>query len=417
MTKERLVEILGIDAWPDAYDADYEHFDNEWQTIQKEPIFDENALKSMVDEGFIADEGVEDTLACVAAMEKDEELRYAFQCVYYALCVYRGPHQNEFYAEPVPPSLGKYDRTFMLALLAKILIKGVADARCRGIPEESLNELRGAANGGPLGENGIYGVPSMFHWRVVCSFGTMYHAGAFRYEPERVPEGYRMLRRKSDGKLLMVYTAVRRFDECGQFASADEQVVFTTKAAVGKTDGYLITTDGRVLNTYVQMPEEEWEVAFDNGDAALSFHIPADIPYNADVVADTFAKAVAFYKTYYPEYDFRSIQSYSWLYSPQLRFMLPETSGINRLNRDLYLAPVPSGPDGFYDFVFKTDGAEFDVNTAPTDTSLKRGFIAFVKNGGRVHNGFSFLPLADVVRFGELRGNLYAVDVFDKECE
>ncbi len=417
MTTTHIAEVLGIDAWPEVYDAVFERFNTAWPQVKKEPILDIEALNALVEEGFISKDGVPDMLACLACIQADEELHFAFMLMFYALCVYRGPHENEFYAEPVPPTLGKYDRTFMLLLLTKILIKGIGDARRRGIPEECLNEHRGAADGGPLGDEGIYGVPSMFHWRAVCSFATMYQAGAFRYEPERVPEGYRMLRRKADGKLLMLYTAERRFDEFGQFASADDQVVFTSCAAKGETDGYLIAPDGRVLNRYVELPADEWELAFDSGDTALSFHIPSDIPYNFEAAADSFEKGVAFFAKYFPDLKVRSVQSYSWLYSPQLKDMLPETSGINRLNRDLYLAPVPSGADGFYCFVFKTDAGSFDVNTVEADTSLKRGFVSFVKNGGRVHNGFMYLPAADTASFAEQGAALYAIDMFDKESE
>ncbi|MBR5135117.1 MAG: hypothetical protein IKV35_05915, partial [Clostridia bacterium] len=198
----------------------------------------------------------------------------------------------------------------------------------------------------------------------------------------------------------------------GQFCN-EAEAVFATNAAVGKTDGYLIAPDGRVLDRYMDFSEDEWDVAFDGGDTALSFHIPPDIPYNVQAAGDSFKKAVAFFRTYFPEMAVKSIQSYSWLYSPQLSAMMPPTSGINRLNKELYLAPVPSGPDGFYCFVFKTDAGSFDLDTVETDTSLKRGFVSFVKNGGRVHNGFMYFPAADVERFCDDAHILYATDVFE----
>ncbi len=410
MTTERLANILGIPEWPMDYNAEFERFKKEWETVRLLPVLEEKALQQLVEDGFVDEASAAEAIRCARKIEDDEDLLFALQCVYYALCEYRGPHQNELYIEPVPPSLGDYRYTFSMIVLIKCMITGVHRARERGISEELLAEHKGAANGGVC-EGGHIGTPGMFHWRCVCAFCTMYSLGILRFEPERVPPGYRMLRRKADGKLLMLYTAARSFDEYGQFVWEESQTVFTSKEATGRTDGYLIAPDGRVVDRYLSLSEEEWETAFDGGDAALSFHIPPKVAYNAETIGDSFRKAVEFFGTYYPELAVRSIQSYSWLYSPQLSRMLPETSGINRLNRELYLAPVPSGPDGFYSFVFQTDGASFDLETAPTDTSLRRAFVEFVKAGGRVHNGFMYLPAADAQRFGEDAHTLYAWDL------
>ena len=411
MTAERLAQVLGIDEWPVEYAGALERFQKEWDSVRTLPLLDVDAMKALVTEGYVMEECLEDVFTCLEKIEANEELHFAFQVLFYVLCVYRLPSENEFYKEPVPPSLEEYRYTFTLVLLIKILVNGVKKARERGIPEDLIAQHKGAANGDRLDGTGPFGAPNMFHWRTVCAFATMYSLGAFRYEPERVPPGYRMLRRKADGKLMMVYTAARDIDEFGQFAWSAEMVCFTTKEAVGKLDGSIITPDGRVTNRYVSLSEEEWEVAFDGGDTALSFHIPPDIPYNVENAADSFRQAADFFGKYYPDMNVKSIQSYSWLYSPQLKDMLPETSGINRFNRELYLAPVPSGPDGFYCFVFKTDAGSFDLETVETNTSLKRGFVSYVKNGGRVHNGFMYLPAADVDRFDANAHELYVTDI------
>jgi len=413
MTKQKLAEVLGVDEWPASYDAEFERFQSEWHQIKDMPIVDWEAVSLLSEEGYIADEGIADMKTCVEKVLSDESLHFALQCVYYALYEYRGAHQNELYIDPAPPSLGDYRYTFSMVILTKCLVKGVLKARERGIPEEMIAQHKGEANGGPLDGNGPYGTPGMFHWRSVCAFATMYQTGILRFEPERVPEGYRMLRRKCDGKLLMVFTAPRRIDEFGQFASCDEHTLFTIPQAENDLSGSVISTDGRVLDQFVSFTGDEWEKVFDAGDAALSFHIPPDVAYNVTNIVDAYKQAVEFYTTYYPDLPIRSIQSYSWLYSPQLTSMLSENSGICRLNRELYLAPVPSGPDGFYSFVFKTDASSFDIDTIEADTSLKRGFVAFVKNGGRVHNGFTYFPVDTVCKLNDHVHEWYATDVYD----
>ncbi len=410
MTTERLAEVLGVPAWPNDYQAEFDRFREEWETIRLLPILDMEAVRALAEEGFVNAAMLPDAEAACRLIEADEELHFAFQCVYYSLCEYRGPHQNELYIDPAPPSMGDYRFAFPMLVLIKCMVNGVRKARERDIPEEMLAQHKGAANG-DICDGGRYGTPGMFHWRCVCAFCTMYSLGILRFEPERVPPGYRMLRRKADGKLLMLYTAERAFDEFGQFVWDESQTVFRSKEAVGKTDGYVILPDGRVIDRYLSLSDAEWDVAFDGGDAALSFHIPPKVAYNTETIGDSFRQAIEFFKTYYPDLPVRSIQSYSWLYSPQLSSMLPETSGINRLNRELYLAPVPSGPDGFHCFVFDTDSASFDAETAPTDTSLRRAFVEFVKAGGRVHNGFMYFPAADVARFSDETHVVYAWDI------
>ncbi len=413
MTLERLAAVLGIDEWPASYHEEYERFCKDWEEgVRQLPVLEADAVESMAEEGFLHTESVSDILACAERIAADEELRFAFFAVYYALTMYRGPHQNEFYVDPCPPSLEQYRFTFSQAILVKLLIKGVSDARAKGIPEEYIAQHHGAASGDLVAQTGVYGTPGMFHWRCVCSFGTMYYCGAFRFEPERVPPGYRMVRRLADDKLLMLYTAPVAVDAYGQFARDEASTAFRTTASVGKLDGYMIATDGRILNRYVDLPSSEWALVFDGGDAALSFHIPPRIPYNADAAAASFKAAVNFYNTYYPEYAWKSIQSYSWLYSPQLSEMLAPTSGIVTMNSNLYLAPVPSGPDGFYEFVFQTDAEDFDPDTVLTDSSLKRGFVSFVKSGRLVHNGFMYLPYAYVDAFDASRAALYATDMY-----
>ncbi len=413
MTLKELTALLGIEEWPAAYQEEFDRFCEEWPIIRSVPVLDEEAVKTLAEEGFFYQDGVADVLECAKRIDADEALRFACQLLFYSLAVYRGPHQNELYIEPCPMSMGEFRYTFTQVVFVKLLIKGVADARAKGIPEDVLAQQKGVANGDLVQSTGRYGTPGMFHWRAVCSFGTMFHCGVFRFEPERVPPGYRMAKRKTDGKLLMLYTAPVAIDAHGQFARGEEDTAFRTTAATGKLDGYLIAPDGRILNRYLALSAEEWELAFDGGDAALSFHIPPRVPYHVESATDAFEKAVVFYSKYYPEFAWKSLQSYSWLYSPQLRFMLAPTSGIVQMNTNLYLAPVPSGPDGFYEFVFHTDAESFDPATVTTDSSLKRGFVAFVKDGGRVHNGFMYLPFASVDDFREQRADLYATDMLE----
>lgn len=409
MTVERLQEVLGIEDLPAVYTDLLPRFEQEWKDICTQPLFEREAVEALIDEGFIDGACMPDVNACLEKIEAEEELRFALQYLYYVLCVYRRPWENEFYRDPAPSALGEYRYTFAYIILLRCLQKSVSDVRRRGMPETAVAQLKGAAD---CGRGEPWGLRGMFHWHMSCALGTMFFVGLFRYEIERMPEGYRMFRRKADGKLLLLWAGERRFDKYGQFTHLDEHTAFRTKEPVGTTDGNLIRPDGVVTDRYVVLDEREWEEVYVQGDMSLSYHIPSKASYTIEAAKESFMQALDFYHRYFPEICFKGIECYSWLYSPQLKELLPKESGINRFNDKLYISAVPSGADGFYTFVFQTNEADFDPKTAPTDTLLRRRFVEFVQKGGRAHNGFMFLPVQTVPRLGEDKAELYAWDLF-----
>ena len=108
MTAERLAQVLGIDEWPAEYALVLERFQADWESVRTLPLLDAEALNVLVADGYVMEECLEDVFTCLDKIKADEELQFAFQALFYALCVYRLPSENEFYKEPVPPSLEEY---------------------------------------------------------------------------------------------------------------------------------------------------------------------------------------------------------------------------------------------------------------------------------------------------------------------
>ena len=413
MTMERVLEVLGTPELFERYTPGLERFNAQWTPGEKEPVLETAKLGWMAEQGFIDSACFEDVDTCLKMVAADEELDFVLRFLADMLFISGKPWDMDVYFTPSPPALGKYGPTFALILFLCALEGGVTRARRHGIPEDMVAQMKGPffdiTGGKP---DPVWGARGGFHWNVSCSQGTMFFVDTYRYELHTMPDGYRLYRRRSDGKLLTVYTAANRFDEFGQFAWSDEQVAFRTEAFGKKPGGYPIHPEGRVVNRPLELSEDEWEPVFCEGDRSLSYHIPSKIPYTIESLQHSFQEALEFYKKYYSKLNVRGIQCYSWLYSPQMREIMSAGSGINRLNSHLYLSPVPSGPDGFYEFAFHTEG-EFDPDTAPADTSLQRGFIDYIRKGGRVHNGFMFLPAADVPRLCDDPRSLYCYDLFE----
>ncbi|MCI8554349.1 MAG: hypothetical protein HFJ80_05320 [Clostridiales bacterium] len=411
MTMDKVLAVLGASELPERYAAGLERFCAEWPQIRTQPVLETETLRGLAEEGFLDAACFPDVEICLQKTQADEALDFTLHFLAWMLLEYGGPWDLDLYFTPAPPALGEYGATFALILFLLALQSGVTRARERQIPEKMIEQLKGPFFDIVGNHRQPWGVGGAFHWNTSCSFGTMFFVDTYRYELHTMPDGYRMYRRRTDGRLLAVYTLANRIDEYGQIAWEEEQTAFRTEAFGRRSGGYLIHPEGRIINRPMELPETEWEPVFCEGDRALSYHIPGNIRYSVDTLQHSFQEALRFYNRHFSDLNVRGIQCYSWLYSPQLREILSSESHINRLNAHLYLCPVPSGPDGFHEFVFHT--GEFDPETAPAETSLQRGFIDFVRRGGRAHNGFMYLPAADVARLAEEPRSLYCYDLFE----
>ncbi len=408
MTEQQLCRTLSIERLPDGYGELLARFTRERPETIDDCALTQEEMDELVARRFLSPDALPDVADGLDRVRASASLSFAFGFLIRAILVYRKPWDFHFYADPAPQSLAEKRYIFPFLVLLKVMIASVHDLQKRGLSDDEM-QLKGLSE---CGRGEPWGMRGMFHWNISCALGKMFYRGALRFELERMPEGYRCFRRRSDGRLLVIWSGDRWFDGEGQFTSDDEEAVFHTENVPSEREGWLIRPDGAVVDRRVILDEREWDWVFGQGDLSLSYHIPPKIAYTPDTLRESFSSALKFFDELYPEITVRGIQSYSWLYSPQLPHMLPPESGIVRLNRLCYLAPVPSGPDGFYEFVFHLGGEAFSPESAPRETSLQRGFSDYVRRGGKVHNGFFFLPRDGVPHFGEPAERRYCWDLF-----
>lgn len=402
MNYNDVLNILGAEALPDYFLVYFDEFKEKYNSeLKAKEFISLDILNSLADEEFINRNCLGDVTNCLTKIQGDLELDFTIKYLYFVICEKRNPWENYFYLNPAPVKLGDERFVFSLVLLIKVLNTGIENARRNGIDESYISQLKGVFGYATYDRcESRWEVRNIYRWHINSAFGMMFLIGRIKYEPSVINDNYLGLRRKSDGKLLFVYKNAADIDEYGQFCRSGAIVSFKTEYTETETQitANPIQSTGVILKDRVTLNKADWEITVKGGDMALSMHIPSGKGYNAEEIKKSFREALDFYKKIFPSLDIKCFFSYSWLYSPQLRELLPETSGINTFNKKVYICPVPSDESGFYTFVFRTD--KFDLNTVVQDTTLKKAFVEFLKSGRRAHNGLLFYPVSMLETFG-----------------
>lgn len=136
-----------------------------------------------------------------------------------------------------------------------------------------------------------------------------------------------------------------------------------------------------------------WEKTLERGMPILDLHIPRGVSLKVDDVRQSLTDAMCFYHEYFPEKKYYAFTCYTWLFDPTLRKILKEGSNLMKFQDVFHTYPVLSDDKDTLRFVF---GNDFDINTAPRDTSLRRGIIKHMEQGGRFHIAAGFLLKGEV---------------------
>ena len=144
---------------------------------------------------------------------------------------------------------------------------------------------------------------------------------------------------------------------------------------------------GKILKNPVTFSEDEWEIVINSDSLVMNIHIPRGSRLSNDLWFDSIARAFEFFEKYKkPKVSLDACVCFSWMFEPRLRDFLPEHSGLLSLQNAVHLFPLPTSTtdSGLY-FIFGKE--KIDVDTAPTDTSLRREIVKHLKNGGVLTGG------------------------------
>ena len=104
---------------------------------------------------------------------------------------------------------------------------------------------------------------------------------------------------------------------------------------------------------------------------------------------DSFRKAFAFFRKYFPDKFYPAIVCKSWIGNPQFLELLPQ-SNLAKLMRNARLFPLPSsGIDGIH-FIFGWETVKkygTDYGKYPHDNSIRRAMLSVLERGESLRLG------------------------------
>jgi hypothetical protein len=135
----------------------------------------------------------------------------------------------------------------------------------------------------------------------------------------------------------------------------------------------------------------EYELTTLDGAPIVSLHIPTDVNLRPEVLKPSIREGLAEFYRLFPEYEGKPVYCHSWLMSPQLQALLPETSNILRFQELFDMVPEATPGRGVLLWVFKNP--KLPMEEMPENTSLQRKLKQFFLNGGEFLDGKGYLRL------------------------
>lgn len=126
------------------------------------------------------------------------------------------------------------------------------------------------------------------------------------------------------------------------------------------------------------------------GEPALTIHIPSDADFSPASIDASLAAAKKMFVASFPEYRGTRIICDSWLLSPTLRTLLPETSNIVAFQDRFEIVSVNDTRNACLNWIFKVEG-DVDFATLPENTSLQRRAKAHLLAGGVIGSAYGVM--------------------------
>ena len=132
----------------------------------------------------------------------------------------------------------------------------------------------------------------------------------------------------------------------------------------------------------------EYEVVIEDGQKAISIHIPSDACLEKELLRQSYLEAKKLLIPAYPEFADAPWGCGSWLLAPVLKEMLPENSRILIFQSGFTVLKTYPDPE-FKEWVYKrVDIPDADL---PENTSLQRKLKAYLLAGNAFHSGMGML--------------------------
>jgi len=118
-------------------------------------------------------------------------------------------------------------------------------------------------------------------------------------------------------------------------------------------------------------------------DPYIGVHIPSDSVLEYGALKASFDSAREFFAKYFPEYKDCEIRCSTWLFAPEVRERLSETSRIRMFGDFFELTPTETKSNSFTIWLFGVEDTG-NYENLKEDTSLQRSMKKFLLEGGKL---------------------------------
>lgn len=147
---------------------------------------------------------------------------------------------------------------------------------------------------------------------------------------------------------------------------------------------------GRQLSLQLfRLGELEFETIMENQEKMVSIHIPSDAILTEYNCKSSLKMAKDFFEKYAAEYANVPYICHSWLLSPALKELLPESSNIIKFQNLFTITETNKTATDFMMWIFKKP--DIPVEDLPEETSLQRNVKQYLMTGGQIGEGKGYI--------------------------
>lgn len=129
----------------------------------------------------------------------------------------------------------------------------------------------------------------------------------------------------------------------------------------------------------------------ENQEKMVSIHIPSDAILTEYNCKSSLKMAKDFFEKYAAEYANVPYICHSWLLSPALKELLPESSNILKFQNLFTITETNKTAADFMMWIFKKP--DIPVENLPEETSLQRNVKEYLMTGGQIGEGKGYIKI------------------------
>ncbi len=330
----------------------------------------------------LPEEGREALVRCAEIINTDDNAHLCASFMAYITVYKRAPWLNYIYCDNHFTVEGLHPEQVGWVLVAVMEYNTLAH---KNPPEELNRENTSAFYGYTLScfnQKGYWGILE-WNWNMLSAGGCMFVFDILKYVPAEFTDDFRVI---TDGKSYISLAKGEFFvGKEGDLVDSEEKSAFRTSFFEDdeKYIAHVISKDGTVESAATEFSKKTWSDYLRGGTHTLEIHIPQRVEYTPERIKKAHKIALDFYKNFYPDHHPKAVACYSWLYSPQLKYVFDETSNILKVNDSLHLLPVIASFDA--DCRFIREGS-----------SLQKRIKEECEKGREFHYGISYITLDEI---------------------